>query len=291
MGFLRRLIGGDGLARTSSPSPEPTVAPAPSRFGVGWVTDVGKVRDHNEDAALVITAAHDGDYGLPTFGLFVLADGMGGHQAGEVASSMAARVAAYHITRESYLPSLLDHDWGDDPPAPTGVLIDAVQAANKAVAEQAPRSGTTLICALVLGRKACIANVGDSRAYVLTEEGLEQITHDHSVVDRLVDSGQLTRHEAAVHPQKHVLYRAVGQGSALEVDTYVREIRPTEYLLLCSDGLWGLVSEGDIVNLIRGASSLQGACEDLIAAANQAGGRDNITAILWRSPLVDSRRQ
>jgi protein phosphatase len=259
--------------------------PAPSRFDVGWVTDVGKVRDHNEDAALVIVAAHDGDEGPPSFGLFILADGMGGHRAGEVASSLAARVVAHHITRQSYLPSLLDHERDASQPALTEVLVDAVQAANAAVSKEAPGSGTTLSCALVLGTQAYIAHVGDSRAYVLKKGALEQITQDHSLVDRLVHAGQLTPAEAAVHPQKNVLYRAIGQSTVLEVDTHVRKIHAGEYLLLCSDGLWGLVNEGEIVKLIEGASSLQGACEDLVAAANGAGGSDNVTAILWRSPL------
>ncbi|MGD2144902.1 MAG: Stp1/IreP family PP2C-type Ser/Thr phosphatase [Anaerolineae bacterium] len=256
-----------------------------SRFNVGWVTDVGRVRDHNEDAALIIAAAHDGDGGPPSFGLFVLADGMGGHRAGEVASSLAARVAAHHITRESYLSSLLDRERDANQPALTEVLIAAAQAANRTVSREVPGGGTTLICALVLGAQAYVAHVGDSRAYVLTETGLEQITHDHSVVDRLLNSGRLTPDEAAVHPQKNVLYRAIGQSSTLEVDTHVRKIQSGDYLLLCSDGLWDLVGEGDIVTLIRGASSPQKACEDLVAAANEAGGPDNITVILWRSPL------
>jgi len=286
MRFLRRLIGReDGPASASTSSLDREALPKPSKFDVGWLSDVGVVRDHNEDAALVITAAHDGDNGPPSFGLFVLADGMGGHRAGEVASSLAARVAAHHITRHSYLPSLLGRERDANQPALTEVLIDAVRAANRAVSKEAPGSGTTLICALILGTQAYLAHVGDSRAYTLREGTLEQITHDHSVVDRLVDLGRLTPDEAAVHPQKNVLYRAIGQSGVLEVDTHVRKIRPGEYLLLCSDGLWGLVDEDDIVTLVTEASSLQGACEDLVAAANGAGGADNITAILWRSPL------
>jgi protein phosphatase len=286
MGFLRRLIGREKSSVSASISSlEQEAFPTPSRFDVGWVTDAGKVRDHNEDTALVITAAHDGDDGPPSFGLFILADGMGGHRAGEVASSLAARVAARHITRQSYLPSLLGREHDANQPALTEVLVDAVQTANRAVSKEAPGSGTTLVCALILGTQAYIAHVGDSRAYALTEGRLEQITRDHSVVDRLVDLGKLTPDEAALHPQKNVLYRAIGQSGVLEVETHVRKIRPGEYLLLCSDGLWGLVSERAIVDLILDARSLQVACENLIAAANEAGGTDNITVILWRSPL------
>jgi len=249
------------------------------------MTAVGQVRGHNEDTALVLTAEQDGDSRFPSFGLFILADGMGGHQAGEIASSLAARTAAYYITRQSYLPSLLSRQHDASQPALTEVLIDAVQAANGAVSEEVPGSGTTLICAVMLDSQAYIAHVGDSRAYVLTDDGLQQITQDHSVVHRLIDLGQITPAEAAVHPQRNVLYRAVGQSSTLEVDTYVQKLRPGESLLLCSDGLWGSVDEAQMSDLIKGAPSVQRACVDLVAAANEAGGRDNITVILWRSPV------
>lgn len=286
MGLLRRLIGRreDSASAGESPGDRGAI-PTPSRFDVGWITDVGKLRDHNEDTALVIMGAHDGDDGPSPFGLFVLADGMGGHRAGEVASSLAARVAAHHIMRRLYIPSLLGQAQDRESAAMVKVLIDAVRAANRAVSTEAPGSGTTLICALVRDKDAYIAHVGDSRAYVLTEEGLEQITEDHSLVDRLVSAGRLTPDEAAVHPQRNVLYRAVGQGGTLEVDTHVRGMQSGERLLLCSDGLWGMVEEDEIVSLIRNASSSQAACEDLVAAANQAGGSDNITAVLYRSPL------
>jgi serine/threonine protein phosphatase PrpC len=274
MQFLRNLLG---LRKTPSF--------AQSRFKVGWVTDVGEVRSRNEDTALVVTAAHDGDDALPVFGLFVLADGMGGHQAGEVASSLAARVVAHHVMRQFYLPTLISQEHDADHPALSEALVDAVRAANSAVANRVPGAGTTLTCALVLGPRAHIAHVGDSRAYIVTEEGLDQATQDHSLVDRLVELGQLTRDEAAIHPQKNVLYRAVGQSDTLEVDIRVRTIPPGGRLLLCSDGLWSMVGEMEMANIVQTASSLQAACESLIAAANRAGGRDNITAILVEPPL------
>jgi serine/threonine protein phosphatase PrpC len=286
MGFLRKLLmSKEEPTHELSSSVELHTPAVLAKFEVGWATDVGKMRDHNEDSALVITAAQDGDDLRPSFGLFVVADGMGGHRAGEVASSLAARVTAHHIARRCYLPSLIGRERDADQPALTEILIGAVRAANDAVSQQVPGGGTTLTCALVLGSQAYVAHVGDSRAYVLNKKGLEQITHDHSLVDRLVETGQLTRDEAAVHPQKNVLYRAVGQSGALEVDTHVRKVPRGEHLLLCSDGLWDMVNEADIVGLITEAPSLQDACEDLVAAANKAGGRDNITVVLWRSPL------
>jgi serine/threonine protein phosphatase PrpC len=247
---------------------------------------VGIVRSHNEDAALVITASHDGDGAMPSFGLFVLADGMGGHQSGEVASSLAARAVAHRITRDFYLPALVNQEPDTNQADLRSVLVDAVRAANDSVADRVPGGGTTLTCALLLDSRAYVAHVGDSRAYVVTTAGqLDQITHDHSLVDRLVELGQLTPDEAAVHPQKNVLYRAVGQGGELEVDTYMRTIGVGEQLLLCSDGLWGMVTEAKMTEIVTTSPAPQTACERLVVAANEAGGRDNITAILVEPPI------
>lgn len=282
MQFLRNLFG--KLAGSSVPSP-PVAAPVCSRLKVGWATDVGQMRSHNEDTALVITTAHDGDDALPALGLFALADGMGGHQSGEVASSLAVRTVAHHVLNRFYLSLLTSEVRDTAQPVLNELLVDAVRAANDAVATQVPGGGTTLTCALTMGARVYFAHVGDSRAYVIADGEMSQITHDHSLVDRLVELGQLTRDEAAIHPQKNVLYRAVGQRGVLEVDTYVRSIPQGGHLLLCSDGLWGLVSDVEIVKAILNASSPQEACEELVDAANQAGGRDNITIVLAELPL------
>jgi serine/threonine protein phosphatase PrpC len=285
MQFLYKLLG----LKKGGPGTELSTAEKGSgslpRLKVGWATDVGIVRSHNEDAALVITASHDGDSALPALGLFVLADGMGGHQSGEVASSLAARAVAHYITRDFYLPVLAGQEPDTSQADLRDVLVDAVRTANDSVADRVPGGGTTLTCALMLDSRAYIAHVGDSRAYIVTAEGqLDQITHDHSLVDRLVELGQLTPDEAAVHPQKNVLYRAVGQGGELEVDTYMRTIGAGEQLLLCSDGLWGVVTEAKMAEIVTTSSSPQTACERLVVAANEGGGRDNITAILVEPP-------
>lgn len=254
---------------------------------VGWSTDVGRQRQHNEDAILVFEANQEGDHSLPPFGLFILADGMGGHRAGEVASSTATRMVARHILQQIYLSVLSQRDHDAGQPSISEVLVEAVNLANTAVATAVPGGGTTLICALMLGARVYIANVGDSRAYVVAPDYMEQITRDHSLVDRLVEMGQLTTAEAANHPQKNVLYRAVGQGGVLEVDTFVRSIAPEQHLLLCSDGLWGMVDQKEIVHIIAEAPFPQAACDALVAAANRAGGKDNISVILvepQRSP-------
>ncbi len=285
MQFLRNFLRlRKPPASTPSSIPPSVASVTRPRLMVGWATDVGEVRRHNEDTVMIVTAAQDGDQEMPAFGVFVLADGMGGHQAGEIASSLAARAVAQHIVRQFYLPLLVSQEHDTYQPALNEILVDAVQAANRIVADRVPGAGTTLTCALIFGPRAYIAQVGDSRAYIVTEEGLDRITHDHSLVDRLVELGQLTRDEAAVHPQKNVLYRAVGQSGALEVDTYIRTIPNDGRLLLCSDGLWSMVSETEMVEIIAAAPSLQAACEDLVAAANRAGGPDNVTVILVKPP-------
>ncbi len=131
-----------------------------------------------------------------------------------------------------------------------------------------------------MGGQIYIGHVGDSRAYVFAEDMLRQITHDHSLVDRLVEMGQLSPEEALHHPQRNVLYRAVGQGDGLEVDTHVETMPAAGRLLLCSDGLWGMVDDEHIAAILAAASSPQQACDALIEAANHAGGKDNITVVV-----------
>ena len=159
---------------------------------------------------------------------------------------------------------------------------ELVMAANQAVHEQVQGGGTTLTCALILGNRAYLAHVGDSRAYLFADDRLRQITRDHSLVDRLVELGQITPGEAMHHPQRNVLYRAVGQGDQLEVDAYV-ELLPSssQYrLLLCSDGLWGSIQDDQLTQVLRMAATPQEACDRLIEAANAGGGKDNITAVV-----------
>jgi protein phosphatase len=211
---------------------------------------------------------------------------MAGHQAGEVASALAARTVARHIVQQVYLTTLYQKERGAGEPSLKEVLVEAVNLANATVSAVVPGGGTTLICALVLGTQAYVANVGDSRAYLASAQGLEQITRDHSLVDRLVEMGQLTEAEAASHPQKNVLYRAVGQGGVLDVDTFVRAVPRGHRLLLCSDGLWGMVDEEEMGHIISDAPSPQAACDELVEAANLAGGKDNISVILVEPPVA-----
>lgn len=241
---------------------------------------VGKQRDHNEDSLLAITSTIAGSAdGIP-FGLYIVADGMGGHQFGEVASNAAVRIMGGNITKKfhSYLYNL-----------PTQALQESLQEvmeasimeAHQYVQREAPGSGTTVTAALVLGQQVTIAHVGDSRAYSVYPDGrIEPITRDHSLVRRLEELGHLSKDEAANFPHRNVLIRALGQGESLEADIFTIPFPQTGYLMICSDGLWGVISEKDIYRSITEAPNLHRACQNMIEAANAAGGPDNITVIL-----------
>ena len=255
-------------------------------FSGGWLTDVGRVRNHNEDALFVLTGEQEANNAAPSFGLFMLADGMGGHQSGEIASALALRVAAGWLLSHVYLPLVDGGDRGGDQPSLTDVVREAVSQANRVVTRDFPGSGSTLTCGMILGDRLFVGHVGDSRAYLLRlGQPARQLTKDHSLVNRLMEMGQLTEEEAAVHPQRNVLYRAIGQGATLEIDVFTYALEPGDRLLLCSDGLWGVLDEAQIWRLIQEAETPQQACTQLVDAANAAGGNDNISVVLvetWR---------
>lgn len=248
----------------------------PLGLHVGYVSDVGQKRERNEDSLHVLVAQMQNDMGVEPFGLFIVADGMGGHKKGEIASSLAARVAAGSILQDVYLP-FLSHDQSADNRPINEALQVAIEQANQAVIKNVPEGGTTIVVALVMGNNAYIAHVGDSRAYVLNQGSLKQITEDHSLAHKLEQMGQSA--EEAQQAQS-VLYRAVGQGESIDVDTHIQHLPAGASLLLCSDGLWGMVDDQTIQSILESASSPQSACEKLVSAANQNGGRDNITAIV-----------
>ena len=252
----------------------------PPGLHVGKLSDIGRVRERNEDSLYVIESFVQHNYGQEPFGLFIVADGMGGHQKGEVASSLAVRTAANHVLKDVYLSYLSGNDRSSASRPINEVLVAAVESANLAVQEQIPEGGTTLTLALVMGSSAYIAHVGDSRVYFFNQDELKQVTKDHSYVQRLVELGQETPQGALSHPQRNVLYRAIGQGGVMEVDTYLQYLPPGSSLLLCSDGLWSLVREETLKEIISTSETPQEICDRLIAAANEQGGEDNITAIV-----------
>jgi PPM family protein phosphatase len=282
MSLFRRLFGlsKEGVDMPAAETTRSARQSHGSHLLVGRASDVGLVRSHNEDSSLIVESVIEGEQAVETMGLFVVADGMGGHQAGEVASAMAARVVASYLMQDIYIPYLRQASHQASQLPLTDALQQAVEAANQAVHDQVPGSGTTLTCALIINTRVYLAHVGDSRAYLYYNQDLKQITRDHSYVDKLVELGQISVEAAAVHPQRNVLYRAVGQGDQLEIDIHLLDLPSGGRLLLCSDGLWGMLSDSIIQAVLASARSPQDACQELIAAANEAGGRDNITALV-----------
>ena len=256
------------------------------RLNYGMISDVGQVRDANQDAMFAFTSVVSGVDEKPDFGLFIVADGMGGHEHGEQASLLASRIIGKHVTKDIFIPLLNSEPGGDaERPTITEVLRSAVQRANDVVSEQVPDGGTTVTAAAVMGGLAYIAHVGDSRAYLVSEERIEHVTRDHSLVQRLIELDQLTPEDALEHPQRNVLYRALGQSDNLDVDAITRQISPGGYLLICSDGLWNLISDEEIQQVVlEHQDNTQVSCQKLVALANERGGSDNITVILVRVP-------
>jgi protein phosphatase len=256
----------------------------PPQLIVGCGLSVGLQREHNEDALFTLTTTLTSDHSNLPFGLYIVADGMGGHQHGELASGIAIRAMASSIIHKLYIPLI-----GMKPKSPEGsmqeIMAEGVQEAHRAIVKEVPGGGTTLTSMLILGDQLTIAHVGDSRAYAISNDGkVEALTRDHSLVKRLVELGQITTEEAAVHPQRNVLYRALGQGEPFDTDMKSLRLPESGYLMLCSDGLWNVVSDAEIRSVTLSSASPEIACQELVKLANEAGGPDNITVILVRIP-------
>ncbi len=267
-----------------------TVAPAGGlpmtpQLLVGMAQSVGLQRDHNEDTVFTFTSNLGGDTKNLIFGLFVIADGMGGYQHGELASSVATNAMAHYLLKKIYMPMM--NPKSELPSEPIQeMMLSAVNEAQAAVVKHAPGGGTTLTTVLILGDQVTLAHIGDSRAYFIYSDGrIQPITRDHSLVRRLQELGQINEKEAAEHPQRNVLYRALGQSEPFEPDISTYPFPNAGYLLLCSDGLWGVVPENDLFSIIHSAPNLTAACQKLVDAANSGGGPDNISAILVQYPM------
>jgi serine/threonine protein phosphatase PrpC len=253
----------------------------PQQLVSGCGQSIGKQRDHNEDCLYAFSATMGGETNSAPLGLFIVADGMGGHQYGEVASATAVRTMANYLLKRFHA-YLVNPSEGMEEPLQE-MMRAAITEAQRAVTQAAPGSGTTLTAALVLGRQMTIGHVGDSRAYAFHTGGrVEVLTRDHSLVKRLEELGQISSEELAAHPQRNVLYRALGQGEVLEPDIFTTPFPQPGVLLLCSDGLWSVLPDNNLSDLVTAAPDLHSACQSLIAAANDAGGPDNISAVLVR---------
>ena len=223
----------------------------------GVATDTGRVRDHNEDAFIVEPP------------LYAVADGMGGAKAGEVASQLALQTI------------------GDMQRAGASTLEDEVREANRVVFERAGEDakfegmGTTVTAALASPESLHLVHVGDSRAYLLRAGTLRQLTHDHTLVDRMVEAGEISRREADVHPHRNVLLRSLGTEAKIDMEAHDVGLLEGDRVLICSDGLTTMVTEDQIVAIMDvTVGQPQDAAERLVRAANRAGGIDNITAIV-----------
>lgn len=235
----------------------------------GSRTDIGHVRDHNEDSLIIIPP------------LFAVADGMGGHEAGEIASEITVNTLA------ELAPSHLDAEG----------LTAAVEAANYNVMK-APRQGigrdgmgTTLTAAMLEGERLLIAQVGDSRAYLLHKGHLQQITRDHSLMADLIEAGQITPEEARVHPNRSVITRAIGSDIHMRPDIYELNVDAGDRILLCSDGLSSMISNNAIESIMRRQSDAQHCADELVTAALENGGADNVTVVVADVPGFSEVRE
>lgn len=243
------------------------------------ITDVGRQRQHNEDAYLV-------DDGIS---LYIVADGMGGHAAGEVASRLATEAISEFISHTVEDDGTWPHAYDENLSRNSNRLMSALKIANTRVIEAMKKDarlrgmGTTVVAGLFDDRRASIAHVGDSRSYLIRGDEMSRITSDHSWVFEQVRAGMLTEAEAEKHPLRNVITRALGGGNSVVPDVAEIELKEGDYFLFCSDGLTGMVSEDDILRIVTGSEGLEAAARELVARANEQGGHDNITAVLLQA--------
>jgi serine/threonine protein phosphatase PrpC len=256
----------------------PLTTPTPE---VGWSIDKGVVRANNEDslATVILNQASESD--AQAIGVYAVADGMGGHESGEVASKLAVRTAIHQL-----VGAVSENNNEAMPENYQQWLTNAVSVANQMVRatahEEHKNMGTTLVMALVVGNDVHIANVGDSRAYIISPKGIRQITRDQSLVQALVDSGTITPEQAVHHPRRNVLTQALGSDEEVNADLFNETLEADESILLCSDGLWGMLGDQEILQIVQKSDTPSTACQALVDACNAKGARDNIAAVLVR---------
>lgn len=241
----------------------------------GWLLDKGKKRLNNEDSLGATKINRASGEGKESIGVYVIADGVGGQRDGEKASQLAVETVMNAMLKK------LGDDRDDE--ACRGWLRAAALMANRQIRlshSDFSKSATTLLIAMVIEQTVHVANVGDSRAYILSGDDLRQITKDHTLAQMLLDSGMITEEQAKDHPRRHALSQAVGSHDKIDVDVFTEKLKANDYLLLCSDGLYGAISEDNITQIIKDAKNTQAASEKLIKAANDAGGPDNIAVVV-----------
>ena len=247
-------------------------------YQVGRRTHPGKVRTNNEDSlfSIELSSIHQGN--ITPCGLFAIADGMGGHAAGDLASGLVINTIAQKAACE--IVALQNPLFEDQ----INWLKQTVQAANQAVYEARQNAGndmgTTIVLGLLIGTQAYLTHLGDSRIYLVNKGSIQQLTTDHSLVQHMVTTGQISSDEARFHPQRNVIYHSLGEKPEVEAKCFSQQLFPHDRLLLCSDGLTNVLDDQNLQKIILEATSPQAACDLLIEAANSAGGEDNISVIV-----------
>lgn len=261
---------------------------------IGYKSDIGLQRQHNEDSLICLRLDTQFRYSRVQTGLFAVADGMGGHIAGEVASEFAVKTLATEWCL-GVLNASRNHSKGETTIAEntTDILVASFREVNKRLFEKARDAalqgmGTTLTAAVITGPDLCVANVGDSRCYIINSREIIQVSRDHSVVQDLVRADLIRPEEARNHPRKNVLTRAVGYQEDIEPESFQRKLYQGDIVLLCSDGLWGVLSDGEIAKIVLGAKTPEQACIELVARANEKGGPDNISVIVVKPDNLPS---
>lgn len=235
------------------------------------LTDPGNIRSQNQDAYNIVEFGHDR-------ALMIVCDGMGGAKSGNVASSMAAEAFVAQVRRSQRLALSVERV--------KQILLGALELANKAVYEHAKLGdeysgmGTTLVAAFLLKNTAVVINVGDSRAYHFSAQGVHQVTRDHSIVELMVQRGELTPEQAKTYPGKNLITRAVGTEPEVEGDLYVQELHKDDCLLLCSDGLSNEMDDQEILFEVVHGMKKSTCCERLLSIAKNRGAPDNVTVVL-----------
>ncbi|NOK62816.1 MAG: Stp1/IreP family PP2C-type Ser/Thr phosphatase [Chloroflexi bacterium AL-N1] len=258
-------------------------SPIPLWMHIGVASHPGMVRELDEDSLLALDLRMVQNSRGRSWGLFIVADGMGGHAAGEVASGLAIRGAAEMVLR-TYLAPTLETDADFDEARLKDIVHKAIEQANEYVLREAHARGndmgTTITMALVVGDRAIIGNVGDCRTYLYRDKQLRRITNDHSLVMRLVELGQITENDIYTHPQKNAVLRSLGDKSEVQIDIFSERLQSDDALFFCCDGQWEMVRDPQMAEIIDQHTDPQMACEQLIDAANAAGGEDNITSVI-----------
>ena len=250
---------------------------------IGMLTDVGQVRTVDEDSILAADLSFGVNSESSKFLLLAVADGMGGHAKGEEASKIALNAIASAV-----IPDLLNNT------SFTKILEKGIQNANQDILDytaenpEASGMGTTSVCAVVKDNQIHLANVGDSRAYLVSDNEIRRVTKDHSYVQALVDEGEITEEQSREHPRKNEITRAVGIMPSIEVDTMKLTLGSDESLLLCCDGVIAHLTDEDIHKIINDSSDPQSACQKIVDTANERGGSDNISLIILSAGEPDT---